>query len=112
MDFSLDKSFQEQQFVLDTQRQIVKDFAKFNLFFGDYFESQPQSIEEIQILVEQHVAEIMKEGETRLLQLLYTIDLSEKEFLKTTTSPNFLKDLSLKIIRREAYKVYLRKTFR
>jgi hypothetical protein len=54
----------------------------------------------------------MKEGETRLLQLLYTIDLSEKEFLSLTTEPDFLKLLSEKILFREAYKVFLRAKFK
>jgi hypothetical protein len=53
----------------------------------------------------------MQEGETRLLQLLYTIDLPEKEFLSLTTQADFLALLSQRILFREAYKVYLRKKF-
>ena len=53
----------------------------------------------------------MKQGETRLLQLLYTIDLAEKEFLHITTNPNFVQLLSEKILFREAYKVFLRTKF-
>jgi hypothetical protein len=53
----------------------------------------------------------MTEGETRLLQLLYTIDLTEKEFLSITMDRDFLKLLSEKILFREAYKVFLRDKF-
>jgi hypothetical protein len=53
----------------------------------------------------------MQEGETRLLQLLYTIDFPEKEFLSLTTQADFLAQLSQRILFREAYKVYLRKKF-
>jgi hypothetical protein len=54
------------------------------------------------------LTEVMKEGETRLLQLLYTIDISEKQFLEITTEHNFIQLLAEKILFREAYKVFLR----
>ena len=107
----LQSSFSNQHFVLKTQRQIANDFAKFNLLFPDNFESELHSQPIIEELIAERIAEIMKEGETRLLQLLYTIDLSEKEFLSITTEPNFLKLLSEKILMREAYKVFLREKF-
>ena len=107
----LDSYFQNQQFVLKTQQQIAKDFAKFNLFFSDSFEIDVHSKEEIERLIGQLIVDLMKEGETRLLQLLYTIDLSEKEFLHITTDPNFIQLLSEKILFREAYKVFLRTKF-
>lgn len=103
--------FDREEFVLKTQQQIAKDFAKFNLFFPDNFETEPYSKEKIEVLIEERTAELMKEGETRLLQLLYTIDLSEKEFLSLTTDPDFLKKLAEKILFREAYKIFLRTKF-
>ncbi len=107
----LNSYFQNQQFVLKTQQQIAKDFAKFNLYFSDSFEIEPTSKDEIERLIGQLLVDLMKQGETRLLQLLYTIDLSEKEFLHITTDPNFIQLLSEKILYREAYKVYLRTKF-
>jgi hypothetical protein len=104
-------SFSNQHFVLKTQRQIAKDFAKFNLLFPDNFETELHSKAIIEELIAERITEIMQEGETRLLQLLYTIDLSEKEFLSITTEPDFLKLLSEKILMREAYKVFLREKF-
>jgi hypothetical protein len=107
----LQNHFTNQHFVLKTQRQIAKDFAKFNLLFPDNFETALHSKPIIEELIAERIAEIMQEGETRLLQLLYTIDLSEKEFLSITTEPDFLKLLSEKILMREAYKVFLREKF-
>lgn len=107
----LNAYFDNQQFVLKTQQQIAKDFAKFNLFFSDSFEIEPISKDEIERLIGQLLVDLMKQGETRLLLLLYTIDLSEKEFLYITTDPNFIELLSEKILFREAYKVFLRTKF-
>jgi hypothetical protein len=108
---SLKKYFDNETFVLKTQQQIAKDFAKLNLLFSESFESQVLSKDEIELQIGQQLVEIIKEGETRLLQLLYTIDLSEKEFLHLTTQANFIQELSKKILFREAYKVFLRTKF-
>ena len=108
---SLKKYFDNETFVLKTQQQIAKDFAKLNLLFSENFESQVLSKDEIELQIGQQLVEIIKEGETRLLQLLYTIDLSEKEFLHLTTQANFIQELSKKILFREAYKVFLRTKF-
>jgi hypothetical protein len=108
---NLNSYFDNEAFVLKTQQQIVKDFAKFNLLFPEDFEKNVFTKEAIERLISEQVTDLMKEGETRLLQLLYTIDLSEKEFLSITTNSNFLQLLSEKILLREAYKVYLRSRF-
>jgi len=103
--------FDNESFVLKTQQQIAKDFAKFNLFFGEDFEVTAMKKDLIESMIAERVADLMKEGETRLLQLLYTIDLPEKEFLSLTTHSDFLQELSSKILFREAYKVFLRSKF-
>ena len=107
----LNAFFDNQQFVLKTQQQISKDFAKLNLYFSDSFEIEPISKNEIELFIGQLLVDLMRQGETRLLQLLYTIDLSEKEFLHITTDANFVQLLAEKILLREAYKVYLRTKF-
>lgn len=100
-----------EEFILKTQQQLAKDFAKFNLFFSEKFEIRTLSKEEIEHQIGQLIVELMKEGETRLLQLLYTIDLSETQFLAITTDPDFIAKISEKILFREAYKVFLRRKF-
>jgi hypothetical protein len=108
---ALQQSLNDSDFVLKTQEQIAKDFAKFNLFFPEEFMTTALSKEAIESFVSERIADLMQEGETRLLQLLYTIDLPEKEFLSLTTQADFLAQLSERILFREAYKVYLRKKF-
>lgn len=107
----LQSYFDNEDFVLKTQQQIAKDFAKFNLIFSENFELVAHSKEEIESQMEPLLVDLMKEGETRLLQLLYTIDLSEKQFLALTTDPHFIPKLAEKILFREAYKVFLRSKF-
>jgi len=103
--------FGNERFVLDTQRQISVDFAKFNLFFPELFENIPQSKEEIELQISHLISSFLSQGESRLLQLMYTIDLPEKDFLALTTHPDFVMELSKKILYREAMKVYLRMKF-
>jgi hypothetical protein len=107
----LQSYFNNEEFVLKTQQQIAKDFAKFNLFFSDNFETIALSKAEIEHQIGPLLVDLMKEGETRLLQLLYTVDLSEKKFLAITTDPDFVQKLSEMILHREAYKVFLRYKF-
>lgn len=107
----LQSYFNYDSFVLKTQQQISKDFAQFHLFFDEKFETEVLTKANIEQLIKERLAELIQEGESRLLQLLYTIDLSEKEFLTLTTNPNFLQQLSEKILYREAYKVFLRSKY-
>ncbi|MES2798651.1 MAG: hypothetical protein V4638_01425 [Bacteroidota bacterium] len=101
-----------EEFVLKTQQQIAKDFAKFNLFFEDSFVLVAKSsAEEIVGNIENHLADILHSDATKMMQLLYTIDISEKEFKDLLGDPEFQKKLAEKILFREAYKVYLRSIF-
>jgi len=110
-DESLISYFSNEDFVLKTQQQIHKDFAKFNLEFPENFIFEVWSKDKIELAIEERVAEIIKTGETRLLQLLYTIDIPEKQFLNLITEPNFLSILSQAILKREAMKVYFRSKY-
>ena len=103
--------FDNLEFVLKTQRQLIKDFEKFNLTFEPQFQDKAFTKEAIVHRIAENIAELMKEGEQRLLQLLYTIDLPEKEFLVLISDPHFLTLLSEKILFREALKVFLRTKF-
>ena len=107
----LDAYFDNASFILKTQQQLSKDFAKFNLDFPENFDSEAYKKEEIEELISVRITDLMKEGETRLLQLLYTVDLSENQFLHLTTQPDFITKIAEKILFREAYKVFLRAKF-
>ncbi len=103
--------FSNKGFVLNTQKQLAKDFGQNGFYFSDAFSEVSFSRQEIEQVVAEQLMEIMRLGETKLLQLLYTIDLPEKEFFSILGKPNFLQELSAKIVFKEAYKVYLRKRF-
>ena len=103
--------FNKDSFVLKTQQQIEKDFAKYGIDFPDTFVTKPLSKIEIESLLQEKITVIMKFGETNLLQLLYTIDIPEKDFLKLVQSPNFLPTIASMVLKREAMKVYYREKY-
>jgi len=100
--------FSNAEFVLKTQQQIEKDFSKFNLIFTESFVLEPLSKEKIEELIAENVATVIQYGETQLMQLLYTIDIPESDFLHLITAPDFIKNISQMILKREAMKVYYR----
>lgn len=103
--------FQIPDFVLKTQRQIAKDFATIGVYFNDQFDLEELSYDELEADVANQILDVLKMGETTLLQLLYQIDLPQNLFLDATTKPDFATIISELIIQREAYKVYLRSKF-
>lgn len=98
-------------FELKTRAQLVKDFATQGLYFHPGFESSTGDFEAIIAEIASLIVELMKRGERYLLQLLYTIDLPERYFLEIVQESNMPQILATYILRREAYKVYLRKQF-
>jgi len=110
-DQELEIQFQVENFVLKTQQQIAKDFYSSRITFDSEFENKQLSYNEIIEAISQKLAEIMSLGETQLLQLLYQIDISQSQFLELVENPDFVEKLSELVVRREAYKVYLRSQF-
>ena len=53
----------------------------------------------------------MTQGERQTLQLLYRIDIPQQDFLALTADPAFIEKMSELIVKREAYKVYLRSRY-
>jgi len=105
------KTLSNEEFVLKTQQQIHKDFAKFNLEFRENFIFDLWTKEEIELAIQENLAIIIKFGETKLMQLLYTIDIPEEQFLRLTQEQNFLPLLAEAILKREALKVFFRSKF-
>ena len=106
------QEFSNEKFVQDTVNQICKDFSRCGWDLDSVYFSRPLVKTEIEELLAEKLVEIMKFGETQLLQLIYIIDIPEKEFLSITSQPNFPQLLAEKIVLKEAYKVYLRSRFR
>lgn len=103
--------FSNDDFVIQTQKQISKDFAKFGYGFADGFEEVPWTKNAIEIAIQEVLLEIMKHGESKLLPLIYTIDIAENRFLKLTQEPDFVIRLSEEILKREALKVHIRRSY-
>ena len=103
--------YQSPDFVLKTQRQIAKDFGTSGIDFNKSFENEELSLTDLLQITNEKLEEVLKLGETTTLQLLYQIDIPQSDFLALTSDPDFIPKMSDLIIRREAYKVYLRSKF-
>lgn len=104
--------FSNEFFVLETQKQLYKDFEKSGCSFPADFLERVRSKEEIEFLVEEQIALLSGEGERKLLQLLYAVDIREAIFMKLISSQNFSKELAQEIVKREALKVYIRNNYK
>ena len=107
----LKSELKHEGFVLKTQQQIAKDFAQSGIDFGPAFSAEPLSLEDILNSVEIHVHALIKLGEPKLLQLLYQVDIPQSQFLSLVGNSSFVEEISNLILRREAFKVYLRSKF-
>jgi len=108
----LETQFTDPDFVIKTQRQIAKDFGTSGIEFTTAFGAAPLSYLELIDAVGEKLGQIMTLGETQTLQLLYRIDIPQQDFLALTTDTEFIRKMSVLIIRREAYKIYLRSVYK
>ena len=116
MAYTLSKSqilneFESSEFILKTQRQIAKNLVKFSISVDPGFLENVLTYDSILLGMEPKLAELMQSGEQQFLQYLYLVDLPEIEFLNLLNDPEFLPKISELILKREAYKVYLRAKF-
>ena len=107
----LQLQFQTADFILKTQMQIAKDFHSSGVAFNTAFETIEMNYSEILKEVIKKLESILARGETQFMQLLYQIDIPQNNFLSLTTDLDFISKMGDLIIRREAYKVYLRSQF-
>lgn len=103
--------FGNADFTLKTQQQIVADFERSGIEAHYKLLQHGLALDELEHVVSEMVAEVIQLGEAKTLQLLYQIDIPQSTFLSLTTKPNFIQEISYRIIRREAQKVYLRSLF-
>lgn len=98
-------------FVLKTQQQIHKDFSMQGLEINDELLGKELNYDKIFTIVSDALSNVMRLGERVLLQLNYQIDVPQQEFLNAISGKDPVDKLSTLIIRREAFKVYLRTKF-
>jgi hypothetical protein len=108
---AVELAFQSHEFVLKTQLQIVKDFNRSGVDFDSQFSLKEFDYDQIIVEIESTLLKVMTSGKAQLLQLLYQIDIPQSHFLALLKNPKLSGELSELILRRDAYKVYLRSKF-
>lgn len=97
----------DQDFIRKTMAQIQKDFSTVGMDLPFSNVSVDGILKSIQWALET----LMKEQPSSLQQLLYQIDLPESLYTELLGEETFNEQLSELILRREAYKIFLRKQF-
>lgn len=105
------EEFSKRKFVDDTLLQIQKDFNRCGWDIHFDFLNDFNIKTAIEDRISEILSEVMKHSESQLLQLIYIIDIPEKEFLALFREENVIEKLAEKILWKEAYKVYLRRKF-
>lgn len=98
-------------FVLKTQRQIIKDFGTAGIDFPEDFSSLPFPIDQLLTSISIHLKELNSTSASAFSQLLYQIDIPESLLADLSLSDDFYSGLAEVVLRREAYKVFLRGKF-
>jgi hypothetical protein len=110
----IERSKQEEKFVLLTAEQVRKDFAMFGMevtFSGNV----SFAYEELFIQLKIYIDDLLSDDYEKLMSLLYQIDLSEKELTKQDPGYEFetLSEIvTHKILERELKKVLIRTYFK
>jgi hypothetical protein len=110
----IDRSKQEEKFVLLTAEQVRKDFAMFGMevtFSGNV----SFAYEELFKQLKKYIDDLLSDDYEKLMSLLYQIDLSEKELTKQDPGYEFetLSEIvTHKILERELKKILIRTYFK
>lgn len=110
----IERSKQEEKFVLLTAEQVRKDFAMFGMdvtFSGNVQFAYQELFKQLQ----QYIDTLLNDDYEKLMSLLYQIDLSERELVKKDPDYQFesLSEIvTHKILERELKKVLIRTYFK
>lgn len=110
----IERSKQEEKFILLTAEQVRKDFAMFGMeviFSGNVRFTYEELFEQLN----RYIADLLDNNHEKLMSLLYQIDLSEKEITKKDPGYEFesLSEIvTHKILERELKKVLIRTYFK
>lgn len=106
----MEKAFSSSGFVLKTQFQISKDFARHGFGFSPDFESVAYDSGRLHETVRLMLAEIAEKSPSRWLPLMYSLDISEKNYVRffESSHADWLSEFAWVVIRREAQKVFFR----
>lgn len=101
----LKNSLLDFNFVSETIIQIEKDFQRCDIPINLIGLKKKDEIEQ------EIYNAINNLSSLKLQQLIYLVDINEKEFLKIMSDQYPIQSLSESILRREALKVYIRKNY-
>jgi len=110
----IERSKQEEKFVLLTAEQVRKDFAMFGMdvvFSGNVSLAYDELFTQLKVYIEN----LLNDNYEKLMSLLYQIDVSQRELVKPDTSQNFEtvpEIITHKILERELKKVLIRTYFK
>ena len=110
----IERSKQEEKFVLLTAEQVRKDFAMFGMevkFSGNI----QFAYDELFVQLKEYIDQLLSADNDKLMSLLYQIDLGEKELTKQDPGYQFetLSEIvTHKILERELKKVLIRTYFK
>ncbi len=105
------KELNSSTFVLKTQRQIIKDFGTANILFPKDLHSNALPIDQLLSAISIRLKELDSTNTSGFSQLLYQIDLPENALPALHSSDDFYLNLAELVLKREAYKVYLRSLY-
>ena len=94
--------------------QLIKDFSSAN-FDSDFITHLKPDVQEIQFAIIDQLEKVEKISKTKLRNLLYRIDISEKQILKLSknkTENSFNEILSELIIKRVLQKVIFKEFYK
>ena len=104
----LNDFFDNKEFVENTISQLIKDFNR----CGWEIDFELNALLPIkEDLTDQIASRLIRLSATELQQFIYTVDVQENKFLKTVTMNDDFKTLANEILKREAFKVFIRSNF-
>lgn len=110
----IERSKQEEKFVLLTAEQVRKDFAMFGMdvvFSGNVSLAYDELFAQLKIYIEK----LLNDNYEKLMSLLYQIDVSQRELVKPEPDQRFEtvpEIITHKILERELKKVLIRTYFK
>ena len=107
----VDQELKSDDFVLKTQQQIAKDFSTSGVDFPSNFRLIPMKVDLLIGEISIRLKELQTSNPSGFSQLLYQIDLPESILADLSHSDDFYSGLAEIVLKREAYKVFLRSKF-
>ena len=107
----IQQELRSEDFVLKTQQQIAKDFSTAGIDFPKEFLSIPIKIDLLTDEVSIRLKGLETSNSSAFSQLLYQIDIPESILPDLSQSDNYHLSLAEVVVKREAYKVFLRSKF-